>query len=98
MGQELQTILDTRYRGAASAGLCLVPSYCLCHLPRLALDVLAPWLQMFPQQWTTTVVVDDHDQPCVEAQGYTFRPSYIPGALSPSPTGEAAGTLLPPPP
>ena len=47
-GQELQTILDTRYRGAASAGLCPVPSYCLRHLPLPALDVLAPWLQLLP--------------------------------------------------
>ena len=47
-GQELQTILDTRYRGAASAGLCPVPSYCLCHLPLPALDMLAPWLQLLP--------------------------------------------------
>ena len=43
-GQELRTILDTRYRGAASAGLCPVPSQCLHHLPLPALDVLAPWL------------------------------------------------------
>ena len=50
MGQELQTILDTRYRGAASAGLCLVPSYCLRYLPLPALDVLEPWLQMLPQR------------------------------------------------
>ena len=42
MGQELQTILDTRYQGAASAGLCLVPSHCLRHLPLPALKVLAP--------------------------------------------------------
>ena len=49
-GQELQTILDTRYRGAASAGLCPVPSHCLRHLPLPALDVLAPWLQMLPQR------------------------------------------------
>ena len=27
MGQELQTVLDTRYHGAANASLCLVPSY-----------------------------------------------------------------------
>ena len=48
MGQELQTVLDTSYRGAASAGLCPVPSYCLRHLPLPALDVLAPWLQLLP--------------------------------------------------
>ena len=50
MGQELQTILDTRYRGAASAGLCPVPSHCLHHLPLPALEVLAPWLQLLPQR------------------------------------------------
>ena len=48
MGQELQTVLDTSYRGAVSAGLCQVPSYCLRHLPLPALDVLAPWLQLLP--------------------------------------------------
>ena len=48
MVQELQTILDTCYRGVASTGLCPVPSYCLCHLPLPALDVLAPWLQLLP--------------------------------------------------
>ena len=48
MSQELQTILDTRYRGAASAGIYPVPSYCLRHLPLPALDVLAPWLQLLP--------------------------------------------------
>ena len=48
MGQELQTILDTHYRGAASAGLCPVPSHCLCHLPLPVLDMLAPWLQLLP--------------------------------------------------
>ena len=40
--QELQTILDTHYRGAASAGLCPVPSHCLRHLPLPVLDMLAP--------------------------------------------------------
>ena len=48
MGRELQTILDTRYRGAASAGLCPVPSHCFCHLPLPVLDMLAPWLQLLP--------------------------------------------------
>ena len=47
-GQELQTILDTRYRGAASVGLCPVPSHCLHHLPLPVLDILALWLQLFP--------------------------------------------------
>ena len=45
--------------------------------------------------WNTTVALDNHDQPCVEVQGYTLRTSYILGALGPSPAGEAAGTLLP---
>ena len=43
-GQELQTILDTHYWGAASTGLCPVPSHCLCHLPLPVLDMLAPCL------------------------------------------------------
>ena len=50
IGQELQTILDTGYRGAASAGLCPVPSHCLHHLPLPALEVLALLLQLFPQR------------------------------------------------
>ena len=49
VGLELQTILDTHYQGAASAGLCLVPLYCLHHLTLPALNVLAPWLQLLPQ-------------------------------------------------
>ena len=48
MGLELQTILDTCYQGATSARLCPFPPYCLCHLPLLALNVLAPWLQLLP--------------------------------------------------
>ena len=44
IGWELQTILDNRYRGAAGAGLCPVPSHCLHHLPLPVLDMLAPWL------------------------------------------------------
>ena len=47
-GQELQTILNTRYQGAASAGLCPVPSHCLCHLPLPVVDMLALWLQLHP--------------------------------------------------
>ena len=43
-GQELQTFLNTHYRGAASTGLFLVPSHCLHHLPLPGLDVLVPWL------------------------------------------------------
>ena len=43
-GQELQTILDTHYQGAASTGLCPVPSYCLCHLPLPVLEMLVTWL------------------------------------------------------
>ena len=46
MGWGLQTVLDTSYWGAASGGLSLVPSYCIHHLPLLALDMLAPWLQL----------------------------------------------------
>ena len=49
MGQELETILDTRYYGAARAGLCQVPSHCLYHLPLLAINMLEPWLQLLPQ-------------------------------------------------
>ena len=61
MDLEMQTILDTCYRGVASAGLCLVPLYCLCHLPLPAHDMLVPWLQMLPQcallsLWKTTVI------------------------------------------
>ena len=48
-GQKLQTILDSYYQGAASAGLCPAPSYCLCHLPLPALYMLALWLQPLPQ-------------------------------------------------
>ena len=48
MGQELQTILDTHYWGAASAGLCPIPSHCLRHLPLPVLNMLAPWLQLLP--------------------------------------------------
>ena len=48
-GQELQTILDSHYQGAAIANLCLVPSHCLCHLPLPALDMLPLWLQPLPQ-------------------------------------------------
>ena len=47
-----------------------------------------------PPAWTTIVMVDGHDQPCVEVQGYPLRPSYIPGALGLSSSGEIAGTLL----
>ena len=47
-GRELQTILDTHYQGAASAGLCPVPSHCLRHLPLPVLDMLALWLQLLP--------------------------------------------------
>ena len=47
-GEELQRTLETRYRGAASPGLCPVPSYCVRHLPLPVLDLLAPWLQQLP--------------------------------------------------
>ena len=47
------------------------------------------------QAWATTIVVDNHDQPCVEAQGLLLRFCYIPGALSTLPTGEAPSTQLP---
>ena len=44
MGLELQTILNTHYQGAASSSPCPVPSYCLCHWPLPALNMLAPWI------------------------------------------------------
>ena len=48
MGQELQIILDIHYQGAASMGLCLVPSHCLRDLPLPVLDMLALWPQLLP--------------------------------------------------
>ena len=50
-----------------------------------------------PPAWATTIVVDNRDQPCVEAQGFPLGSCYIPGALGSSPTREAASTQLPPP-
>ena len=47
-GWELQTILYTHYQGAASTGLCPVPSHCFRHLPLPVLNMLAPWLQLLP--------------------------------------------------
>ena len=72
--QELQSILDTHYQGAASTGLWPVPSHSLLHLPLPAPDVLAPFLAV-PLAWAATVVVDNHNQPCVEAQEYPSDPA-----------------------
>ena len=48
MVQELKTILDTQYWGAASTELCPATSHFLCHLPLPALNMLVPWVQMLP--------------------------------------------------
>ena len=34
-----------------------------------------------PPAWATTIVVDNCDQPYVEAQGFPLGSCYIPGAL-----------------
>ena len=78
MGQVLQTVLATSYHGAASAGLCLVPSYCLCHLPLPALDFLAPWLQLLPLHglpplWQMTVISPLWKQKGTPSDPATYR-------------------------